>query len=138
MTRPTTPLGFAVLALTLAACAGGDDGGAGAGGADDGFAATVAPLFEAACNCHQTTPLKAPFSLKGDEAYDNIVNVPASELPTMNLVTPGKPEDSYLWHKIDGTQVDVGGSGSRMPLNSPLHDDEKAIVERWILAGAPP
>ena len=42
--------------------------GAAGGGAGPSFAATVQPLFNAACNCHQTSPiLMAPFSLKPEE-----------------------------------------------------------------------
>jgi hypothetical protein len=146
------------LVLALAAACGGDGGGepastagtgaamagtgamAGAGaapGMDVSFAGTVQPLFDLACNCHQSDPLMAPFSLKAGEAYDNIVGVPSMQLPTMNLVAPGKLNDSYLWHKVNGTQLEVGGSGGRMPLTIPLSDDEAAILERWIAAGAP-
>lgn len=138
-------LAFALLTAFAAAC-GSDDGGAGApaggmagAGADDvSFAATVQPLFDQACNCHQSTPLMAPFSLKAADAYDNIVGAPASQLPSMPLVTPGKLNQSYLWHKLDGTQLEVGGLGARMPSNIPLDESQKDIVARWIAAGAPP
>lgn len=112
--------------------------GAGGTGGDVGYATTVQPLFDRACNCHQSEPLMAPFSLKAAGAYEAMVNVPSMQLPTMNLVTPGKLNDSYLWHKIDGTQLEVGGMGGRMPLTIPLSADEQAIVEQWIVAGAPP
>ncbi len=139
-------LACATLAVLVAAC-GKDDGGGVAGGsagdaagasADVGFGTSVQPLFELACNCHQSTPLMAPFSLEVPEAYDNLVEVPSAQLPTMNLVTPGKLNESYLWHKLEGTQLEVGGSGDRMPSTIPLDEDQKAIVARWISAGAPP
>lgn len=146
--RCSTPVASVVLAwlALLAPACGSDDGGAGTGGdgaggsgADDvSFATTVQPLFDRACNCHQSTPLMAPFSLMAADAYDNIVGVPASQLPSMNLVTPGKLNESYLWHKLDGTQLEVGGSGARMPSNIPLDQDQKDVVARWIAAGAPP
>jgi hypothetical protein len=127
--------------LASAGCGGGgeDSGGAGSGGSDASFALTVQPLFDQACNCHQSSPiLMAPFSLKPGEAYDNIVGVPAMQLPTMALVAPGMLNQSYLWHKVQGTQAAVGGSGMIMPFTVPLNADELRIIERWIAAGAPP
>jgi hypothetical protein len=106
---------------------------------DVGFAATVQPFIDKACNCHQSTPiLMAPFSLKVGEAYGNLVNVPSMQVPSMVRVKPGSTNDSYLWHKIDGTQAQVGGTGMIMPFTFPLNANEKAIFERWIAAGAPP
>jgi hypothetical protein len=103
------------------------------------FAATVQPLFNQACNCHQSTPiLMAPFSLKPGEAYSNMVGVPAMQLPSMALVKPGVLNDSYLWHKVNGTQEAVGGSGKIMPFTVPLNDSELVIIERWIAGGAQP
>jgi hypothetical protein len=82
--------------------------------------------------------LMAPFSLKHGEAYANLVNAPSIQLPSMMRVAPGDPSHSYLWHKINGTQAQVGGSGMIMPSTIPLNADEKTIFERWIMAGAPP
>lgn len=55
-------------------------------------------------------------------------------------ITPGSLEDSYLWHKCEGThRTDaVGGAGSRMPLGlPPISTEQRALLEAWILAGAP-
>lgn len=55
-------------------------------------------------------------------------------------VTPGSLEESYLWHKCEGTHRSdaVGGAGSRMPLGlPPLSPEQRALLEAWILAGAP-
>jgi hypothetical protein len=57
----------------------------------------------------------------------------------MLLIAPGSPEDSYLWHKLRGTHLDVGGSGERMPLVAPPLDAETMDrIETWITIGAPP
>lgn len=80
----------------------------------------------------------APFSLKHGEAYAQLVNAPSMQLPTMLRVKPGSIAQSYLWHKVVGTQLQVGGSGMIMPYTFPLNADEKQIFERWIAAGAPP
>lgn len=103
------------------------------------FATTVQPLFNQACNCHQSSPiLMAPFSLKPGEAYTNLIDVPSMQLPAMALVEPGVLNDSYLWHKVNGTQEAVGGSGKIMPFTVPLDASELVIIERWIAGGALP
>jgi hypothetical protein len=142
--------GVAALGMLAAAgCVGSGDDDSGSGGAgtagvgstpgDSGFESTVQPFINKACNCHQSTPvLMAPFSLKAGEAFANLVNKPAMQLPSMMLVKPGSLDESYLWHKINGTQLEVGGTGMIMPYTFPLTADEKKIFERWILAGAPP
>ena len=104
-----------------------------------GFAANVLPLVNVACNCHQSTPiLMAPFSLKPEEAYANLVNKPSTQLPSMVYVKPGALNQSYVWHKINDTQLQVGGQGLIMPSNIPLNADERRVFERWIAAGATP
>jgi mono/diheme cytochrome c family protein len=49
---------------------------------------------------------------------------------------PGSPEKSYLYHKITGTQDEVGGSGERMPKGGQLSDAEIATIRAWIAEGA--
>lgn len=114
--------------------------GAPASAVDEGasFETSVQPFINMACNCHQSNPLMAPFSLKQGEAYSAIVNVPSSQVTTMMLVKPGSTQESYLWHKVNGTFLDVGGSGLIMPSTIPLTETEKKIFERWIVAGAKP
>lgn len=130
---------LALSAAALAACGSDDAGGAGTGGSGgDGFAASVQPIFDGACNCHQSSPLSAPFSLQAMDAYDNLVEAPSTEVDTMPLVTAGNPDKSYLWHKLNGTQLDVGGSGTRMPVSSPLDASELDVIEHWIMDGAAP
>lgn len=109
------------------------------GPAGPSFAATVQPLFDQACNCHQTTPfLMAPFSLKPGEAYGNLVRRPSMQLPSMMLVEPAALNQSYLWHKVNGTQLEVGGQGQIMPSTIPLDAGELQVIERWIAGGAAP
>jgi hypothetical protein len=102
------------------------------------FETSVQPFINMACNCHQSDPLMAPFSLKKGEAYRAIVNVPSGQVPGMMFVKPGSTQESYLWHKVNGTFLDVGGSGMIMPFTIPLTEAEKKIFESWILAGAKP
>lgn len=128
-------------ATSAGAPAAGNTAAAGVSSAADessSFETTVQPFINMACNCHQSDPLMAPFSLKTGEAYQAIVNVPSSQVPTMMLVKPGSTQESYLWHKINGTFLEVGGTGMIMPFTIPLNETEKKIFESWILAGAKP
>lgn len=158
MTRSGSTLKVWGLLCSLAAligCAGGGDGmmmgGEGAAGSGAGstvagvnanalsFERDVQPKITEACNCHQSTPvLMAPFSLKVGEAYGNLVGTPSIQLPTMQRVKPGSLNESYLWHKINGTQLEVGGSGMIMPYTLPLRTDEIDLFGRWIASGALP
>ena len=54
----------------------------------------------------------------------------------MDLIEPLDPPRSYLWHKINGTHLDVGGEGDLMPPGI-FDGDTLALIEDWILAGAP-
>ena len=78
------------------------------------------------------------FGLTADQAYGNLVGAPSLQVPTMMRVQPGSLNDSYLWHKISGTHLEVGGSGSIMPSTIPLNESEREMFGRWIAAGAPP
>jgi hypothetical protein len=116
-------------------------GGGAAGFASDpsvGFDASVMPLVDEACRCHQTEPvLMAPFSLKHAEAYDALVGVASIDIPSMVRVAPGSLNGSYLWHKVAGTHIEVMGKGTIMPPGVPLNQEERDVFGRWIAAGAP-
>jgi hypothetical protein len=100
----------------------------------------VQPVFSGNCafsGCHAGASPAQGMNLGAGQTSSNVVNVASRELPTMNRVTPNQPDNSYLVHKIQGTHVDVGGSGSRMPLGrSPLSRDEIDLIRAWIEGGA--
>ena len=104
------------------------------------FAAHVQPIFTARCalsGCHAGAAPQQGMNLSAGQAYANIVNVASMELPAMMRVRPSLPDSSYLVHKIQGTQVGVGGSGDRMPLGGPfLSAAQIDLIRQWILAGA--
>jgi hypothetical protein len=53
-------------------------------------------------------------------------------------VLPGRPSFSYLVHKLEGTHVEAGGLGERMPQGrAPLPLADLEAVRAWILEGAP-
>jgi hypothetical protein len=66
-------------------------------------------------------------------SFAALVNVNSTEVPALKRVMPGDPANSYLMHKLEGSQ----SVGSRMPLGGPFLD-AAAIdqVRAWIQAGA--
>jgi hypothetical protein len=55
--------------------------------------------------------------------YDQLVGVKAKEIPSMNLVTPGDVENSYLWRKV-GSMDDLATLASQcMAAAMPLCSD---------------
>ena len=71
-------------------------------------------------------------------AYYELYGV-ASSQSLLFFVSAGSHEDSYLWHKVNGSQGSVGGSGTTMPKGAPMlaaEDIEKIAI--WIDAGAQP
>jgi hypothetical protein len=93
----------------------------------------------ASAACHSgNPPPSAPLSLDLEVAYANIVSQPSQQLPGMNQVEPGRPDQSYLLLKMRGTAGSVGGVATPMPINDQSLDDaDLAAVESWILDGAP-
>lgn len=101
------------------------------------FSKDIQPIFEANCvTCHQGTSGRAGLSLESGAAYSNLVNVKSTESPLMR-VAPGAPDQSYLLNKLQGTQGQVGGSGTQMPIDSPLPQAQISPVQQWISQGAP-
>ena len=65
-----------------------------------------------------------------------LVNITSYGYRPTALVTPGSPQDSVLWHKVNGT----GAYGSNMTPNeaAPQALSELAsLIETWISEGAP-
>ena len=129
--------------LASVACAGDGTGLDGNDGGDEvTLSRDVQPIFTGNCafsGCHAGSDPAQGMSLSAGRAFSSVVNVAARELPSMNRVTPNQPDNSYLVHKVQGTHLDAGGSGSRMPLNrSPLSQSDIDLVRAWIQAGAQP
>ena len=50
-------------------------------------------------------------------------------------VEPFRPDDSYLVHKVEGTQA----VGAQMPFGGPpLPDEDQMLIRQWIADGAMP
>jgi len=77
-------------------------------------------------------------ALDDGNSYANTVGVPSTQLPQMDRVEPGDTSLSYLWHKVDGTHLGVGGSGAQMPLTGNLTQQQIDDIAEWISDGAIP
>lgn len=153
--RSMFPAGGVLVALLNGGCPsddGGDDGAttAGSDGADGSgtslpqidYATDVQPIWNANCTCHLQGPsgsmTATVLTLNEDVSYAQLVDTPAEQLESMDRVTPGQPEQSYLWHKLEGTQLDVGGMGTLMPQVGSLDEQDLMTIQAWIAGGAEP
>jgi len=137
--RLTVVVGSAILAG--AACAGDGTGLPLANGGDPvTLSGDVQPILSSNCvfsGCHVGTSPQEGLTLSSGQTFGNVVNVASRQLPTMNRVTPNQPDNSYLVHKVQGTHLDEGGSGERMPEGrTPLSQAEIDLIRAWIQAGA--
>jgi hypothetical protein len=116
------------------------------------FRKDVVPIFNFSCtftSCHGTQSGNSNGVYLGGSGSDpaavraGIVDKPAPELPSMSIIKPGAPHDSYLMRKMDASnclltaQCTNGDCGDSMPKNEdPLDEDTRNIVRRWIAQGA--
>lgn len=115
--------------------AGGSTGGDGVG---PSFAVDIWPIFDEECGCHMSKKGEGKLSLKENVAYEQMINQPSSQLPTMMRITPGSAADSYVWHKLDDTHKSVGGKGKVMPPGGKLDMAQLDLIKQWIDTGAAP
>jgi hypothetical protein len=102
-------------------------------------AVDIQPIWEGSClsGCHPGND--SMLSLEPDYAWKTMVGIPSVEVPLMDRVEPGEPDQSYLVHKIEDTHLDVGGMGFAMPNFSDLLGEEEIdMVREWIEQGAAP
>lgn len=111
-------------------------------GVGKGWPERIGPLLESNCGgCHSEELASAGLVLVGQGAYDSIVSkASAQDLEERPLISPGYPENSYLFLKLKG---DASIQGVQMPVDPllgvrTLSEEELADIEDWILAGAPP
>ena len=103
------------------------------------FKTQIQPILDGQCVfCHVTGAENGGLNLGRRVARASLLAT-STEAP-MPRVTPGAAEQSYLIHKLRGTQLAAGGNGNRMPMNDPprpLDDGQLSLILRWIEAGAP-
>lgn len=97
------------------------------------FERFVQPLFNLRCvQCHQNVTGGGGLSLQAAGTADRIVLAPSTG-SALNLVQPGRPDESYLYLKVTGRQAEANGMGARMPLiGARLSDEEIGVIRAWI------
>lgn len=108
------------------------------GGVGPSFEADVFPLLMNRCGCHVGSPQAGLQFADAASAYSMLVNVKATQLGSMNRITPGDTDNSYLWRKVNATHLDAGGSGNMMPPGGKLMPMGLMLIEDWIINGANP
>lgn len=100
------------------------------------FDEDVLPLLNRHCAvCHMGEGAQGEFSLY-PTPYQSLVNA-KSKQSSLVLVEPGSKQNSYLYHKLLGTQKEVNGSGASMPYQrNLLMEADLAIIFKWIEEGA--
>lgn len=102
------------------------------------YALDIQPIWNSECSgCHTGRGSSGRLSLNSTVSYTNLVNHASNDLPSMDRVEPLSTATSYLWHKLSGTQLTVGGRGDDMPESGPLSSADMDIIETWITEGAP-
>lgn len=98
------------------------------------LAAIQSQVFDVSCavgGCHDRVSSIANLDLSAGNAYNSLVNVSSTQVPSLNLVEPGRPEVSYFVHKILGN----ADFGSPMPpAKAPLRPDIIDAIRQWISA----
>ncbi len=101
------------------------------------YASHVDPMLQYNCQPCHTTSMQGYLSLV--DGWEALVDEPSHQNPKMSRVSPYSIPNSYLIHKLEGSQKKVGGSGADMPENAkPLTLDELDLIRNWIAAGADP
>lgn len=100
------------------------------------FQNDVMPIFMARCvMCHVEGAELGNLRLYPD-AWAQLVGVPSKESP-LRRIEAGAADKSYLYLKVQGTQLKASGSGARMPFQQdPLTTAELALLRKWIEEGA--
>ena len=68
--------------------------------------------------------------------FDSLVDAPSNQ-SSLDRIEPASRDDSYLWHKVSGTQTSAGGSGQKMPIGGGLSSTDRELIGLWIDDGAP-
>lgn len=89
-------------------------------------------IFSGKCanaGCHAEVRPAMQLTLEAENFAQSLVDVTSRQVPQLQLVKPGAPEQSYLMRKIKGQGI----RGERMPKgNVPLSAGEIAVLERWV------
>ena len=124
--------------IALTACDTSDSGSSGLAEEMLTLTEDIQPILTEVCqnNCHDIDDPSNFSMTAGFDTYGNIVNAPATQAPLFDRVEPGRPDLSYLLHKIDGTHFNLGGMGTSMPKSGEISREQRNMIELWITQGA--
>jgi mono/diheme cytochrome c family protein len=101
------------------------------------YSKDVQSIFNSNCVVCHAGAGQAGLTLEPGVSYGKLVGVPSTESASELRVKAGAPDQSYIIAKLQGTQVQAGGSGAQMPLNAtPLSSSQISLIQQWITAGA--
>ena len=116
-----------ILSLLVVGCEPHDPG--------PSFTQDVAPILKRNCvMCHMEGGALGELSLH-PQPHAALVGA-ASVQTDLVLVAPCDVEASYLYHKMLGSHLDVGGEGESMPFPDLLAEEDITVIEQWIARGA--
>ncbi len=114
----------------------GSEGSDSETGMEVDYDADIQPLWTANCSCHlqgMDGTMTSPYlTLNEGSSLGELVGVDSTQVPGTARVAAGDPENSYLWHKLNNTHLDIGGSGTVMPPAGALAQGDLDKVEAWI------
>ena len=120
--------------VDITAAAGGHDTGD-TGGGFTYTSADVQAIFDADCaGCHVGGASSGGMNI---DDINTAVDSPSNDIPSMDRIEPGDTANSYIYLKLTGAHTAAGGSGSTMPLGGSMSTSDLAVIETWILEGAP-
>jgi hypothetical protein len=110
-----------------------------AAGEPASYRSHLEPLVQKRClSCHTAEDPKAGLVLEPGRGWEALVGPSSVQVSSLRLVSPGSPESSYLWHKLDHT-AKVGSGMPRTLLGAKrLPPAELERFRRWIEDGAQP
>ena len=97
----------------------------------------IQPIFNAYCVvCHLEGGALGNLVLEEGYAFEQLVSRQSTQAP-LKLVEPYQLDASYLIYKLEGKQLEAGGSGKAMPFDgTTLSDEEITVIKTWITEGA--
>lgn len=136
-----------IIAASIAACAGNGEGldangrpltpgGTGSVPLSADFDSIQANIFTPICSvCHIGGGAPEGLRLDAADSFNLLVGVPSTEVPSLDRVKPGNPNNSYIIQKLEGHAA----VGAQMPLGGPyLSTTTIGFIRQWITDGAQP
>ena len=147
-------IALVAVASTFIGCAG-SGGGSGGGGnpcackppamATVHLSTNVQPILDRSCalsGCHTGAVPAQGQDLSAGHTVSSSVCVKSTEIPRLYRIKPGKPDDSYLVQKIEGTpgiaglQEPPGCPGTALNGAQCPSVEDITVIRQWITEGA--